>query len=179
MPTASTIVSVIFTTFRLHGQHRIGEEVTEELHALQCATLAGGAGDSSEVIAPCLLHDFGRLLICAGGKPPDRETDVRPGLVGAHRLAAWFDPEVVEPIRLQAEAMRQRWLANRPAAPGRGGRPGSTLRRSPRPSAEVGQDGLPGRSRGSSGARSRRPAGQDNQRAVAGPGSALLEAKIP
>lgn len=106
MPSASTIVSDIFTTFRLHGQHRVGEAVTEELHALQCATLAGDAGESSEVIASCLLHDYGRLLIRACGKPPDHETDLRPGFVGAHRLGGWFGPEVVEPIRLQAEAMR-------------------------------------------------------------------------
>ncbi len=106
MALACDIVSEIFRIYRQRGQRQYGERVTELQHALQSATLAGDAGETPEVIAACLLHDFGHLLHDLGEDIAERGINTRHEEVGAARLNSWFGPEVVEPIRLHAEAKR-------------------------------------------------------------------------
>lgn len=106
MPNPAGIVSEIFGVFRRRGHRQYGESVSEEQHALQCATLAGDAGEEPAVIAACLLHDFGHLLHEFGEDAAERGIDSRHEEIGANRLSAWFGPEVVEPIRLHAAAKR-------------------------------------------------------------------------
>jgi phosphonate degradation associated HDIG domain protein len=83
-----------------------GESVTEVRHALQCATLASQSGASPEVVAACLLHDYGHLLHDLGEDVADKGIDARHEHVGANRLMNWFPAAVVDPIRLHAESKR-------------------------------------------------------------------------
>lgn len=106
MASPAGIVSEIFAVIRRRGHHRSGEDITGKQHALQCATLAGDAGDEPEVIAACLLHDFGHLLHDLGEDSVERGIDDRHEEIGANRLSGWFGPEVVEPIRLHTAAKR-------------------------------------------------------------------------
>jgi phosphonate degradation associated HDIG domain protein len=102
----SETVTQIFAVFRERGQRRYGEHVTELQHALQCASLAHEAGERAEIVGACLLHDFGHLLHDLGEDIAQRGVDARHEYVGANRLAAWFGDEVVEPIRMHADAKR-------------------------------------------------------------------------
>ncbi|MBN9690594.1 MAG: HD domain-containing protein [Verrucomicrobia bacterium] len=104
--TAAEVVSDLFQTFREQGHRSYGENVTELQHALQCATLAQLAGQSPEIVAACLLHDYGHLVHDLGEDIAERGVDARHEHVGANRLARWFGPEVVEPVRLHAASKR-------------------------------------------------------------------------
>jgi phosphonate degradation associated HDIG domain protein len=102
----SQVVDEIFRVFRERGHRRYGEEVTEQQHALQCATFAQQRGENSQVIAACLLHDYGHLIHDLGEDIADQGIDARHEHVGANKLSQWFDADVVEPIRLHAESKR-------------------------------------------------------------------------
>ncbi len=106
MAYLAAIVSDIFTTFRQQGHRLAGEGVTRQQHALQCATLAGDAGEPGDIIAACLLHDLGHLLVNPGEDDAVDGMDPRHELAGANYLASCFDPCVVEPIRLHSTAKR-------------------------------------------------------------------------
>ncbi len=80
--------------------------VTQYDHALQTATLAAHAEASDSLIVACLLHDIGHLI--------KNET---PGELNSHHddvhqymalpfLRLYFDPPVLEPIKLHVEAKR-------------------------------------------------------------------------
>jgi [1-hydroxy-2-(trimethylamino)ethyl]phosphonate dioxygenase len=100
------IVDEIFRVFRERGHRSYGEHVTETQHALQCATFAQRAGEPPEVIAACLLHDYGHLLHDLGEDIADRGIDTRHEHVGSNRLEKWFGPDVVAPIRMHADSKR-------------------------------------------------------------------------
>ncbi|MFN0067013.1 MAG: HD domain-containing protein [Limisphaerales bacterium] len=104
--TPTEIVNEIFAVFGERGHRCYGEHVTESQHALQSATFARAAGEPPEVVAAALLHDFGHLLHDLGEDIADHGVDARHEQVGANRLARWFPPEVVEPIRLHAASKR-------------------------------------------------------------------------
>ena len=104
--TPAAIVEEILRTFRERGHRSYGERVTEQQHALQCATFAEQAGEPPAVIAACLLHDYGHLLHDLGEDIADRGVDARHERIGAHRLEAWFPADVVEPVRLHADSKR-------------------------------------------------------------------------
>lgn len=104
--TPAEIVDEVFAVFRERGHRSYGEHVTETQHALQCATFARAAGEPPEIVAAALLHDFGHLLHDLGEDIADHGVDARHEQVGANRLARWFPPEVVEPIRLHAASKR-------------------------------------------------------------------------
>lgn len=104
--TPPEIVSEILAVYRQRGHRHYGENVTEEQHALQCATLAHEAGEPPEIVASCLLHDYGHLLHDLGEDVADHGVDARHEHVGANRLAAYFGENVVEPIRLHADSKR-------------------------------------------------------------------------
>ena len=103
---SSKVVDEIFRVFRERGHRSYGENVTEQMHALQCATIARDAGEAPEVVAAALLHDYGHLLHDLGEDVADRGVDARHERVGANALATWFDETVVEPIRLHAASKR-------------------------------------------------------------------------
>lgn len=102
----SDVVTTILETFQSRGHRAYGESVTERQHALQCATLAQAEGEAPELVAACLLHDYGHLLHDLGEDIADRGVDARHEQVGANRLTGAFPPGVVEPIRLHAAAKR-------------------------------------------------------------------------
>ncbi len=100
------IATEILNVFRERGHRAYGEGVSEQEHALQCATLAQRAGEESALVAACFLHDYGHLLHDLGEDIADRGVDARHEQIGANRLSAWFPAEVIEPIRLHAAAKR-------------------------------------------------------------------------
>ncbi|XP_078001293.1 2-amino-1-hydroxyethylphosphonate dioxygenase (glycine-forming)-like [Glandiceps talaboti] len=55
-------VDCVFSLFRKHGDTEyIGEAVSSQEHAVQCAMLAAKEGYSDEVVVGALLHDIGHL----------------------------------------------------------------------------------------------------------------------
>lgn len=103
---ASEIVSDIFRHFDERGHRNYGENVTERQHALQCATFALEAGEPAELVAACLLHDFGHLLHDLGEDIAERGLDAHHENLGAKKLRPLFGAAVVEPVRLHVEAKR-------------------------------------------------------------------------
>lgn len=111
MTGASKMWSTLIAVFRRQGRRPYTLGITEEQHALRCATLAGDAGEPPELIAACLLHDFGRLLAVTHPEDPVRSHVADHAQLGAAFLARWFEPAVTEPIRLHTEAKRYlSWL---------------------------------------------------------------------
>jgi phosphonate degradation associated HDIG domain protein len=108
MSRRSTVdpIETVFERYRAHGHRSYGESVSELEHALQCATIAEGAGEAALVIATCLLHDYGHLCHEHGEDIAERGEDARHEELGAAALAAWFRPELVEGVRLHVEAKR-------------------------------------------------------------------------
>lgn len=92
---------------RDHGSTNYDPNVTQMEHALQTATLARGAGASRRQVVSALLHDIGHLLVKehAGGSDFLVE-DMNHETIGADYLEPFFDPEVLEPIRLHVPAKR-------------------------------------------------------------------------
>lgn len=89
--------------YRLRGNERYDEAVTQTEHALQCASLAmAGQSDDATVVA-ALFHDIGHLLI-----PDERESDEdrHHEMVASRFLARWFGPDVLRPIELHVSAKR-------------------------------------------------------------------------
>jgi gamma-butyrobetaine dioxygenase len=95
----------------------LGEPVTVAAHMLQAGALAEADGAPPELVAAALLHDIGHLPLPPHPGGPDpvggltghdlmAGTDNRHGASGAAWLAAWFPPEVTEPIRLHVPAKR-------------------------------------------------------------------------
>ena len=56
-----TNVEELFALYGAMGRAHYGESVTLLDHALQCASLARGAGASETLIAAALFHDVGHL----------------------------------------------------------------------------------------------------------------------
>jgi predicted HD phosphohydrolase len=97
------LLHVLATEGLLHHE----ESVTQLEHALQSAAESEtDAGDDAEVVA-ALLHDVGHLVTGEElGGADFLSRDLHHELLGAHLLAAWFPPEVTEPIRLHVDAKR-------------------------------------------------------------------------
>jgi phosphonate degradation associated HDIG domain protein len=80
--------------------------VNQRQHALQAAWLAEKAGCSDALIAASLLHDIGHLVHDLGDSPAEAGIDDQHEQRGYDFLAAWFGPEVTEPVRLHVAAKR-------------------------------------------------------------------------
>jgi phosphonate degradation associated HDIG domain protein len=104
--TTTQIIDDIFLLFRERGHQMYGESVTETQHALQCAMFAEFAGESPQIIAACLLHDYGHLCHDLGETIAEQGVNALHENIGANRLAKFFAPEVVEPVRLHVAAKR-------------------------------------------------------------------------
>lgn len=97
----------LFNLLSTKGCAQYGQEAVSQLeHALQCATLAETANQSDEMIAACLLHDFGHLVHNLGEDAALRGLDDRHEYRALPFLQDLFGPAVTEPIRLHVEAKR-------------------------------------------------------------------------
>jgi phosphonate degradation associated HDIG domain protein len=92
-------------TLRADRQYGLAE-ITQRQHALQCAWLAERQGSGDALIVASLLHDIGHLVHDLGADPAARGVDDRHEERGSNFLAAWFGPEVSEPVRLHVAAKR-------------------------------------------------------------------------
>ncbi len=88
--TPAEIVDEVMRSFREHGGRHYGEQVTELEHALQCATFARDNGEPPELIAACLLHDYGHLCHDLGENIADEDVDARHEGIGAKWLRQFF-----------------------------------------------------------------------------------------
>ncbi len=84
----------------------LGEAVTIGAHMLQAAACARRDGASDALAAAALLHDVGYYVDPAPDNENERIAAKRHDRAGARALAAFFPPEVTEPIRLHADAKR-------------------------------------------------------------------------
>lgn len=101
-----TVIDTIFDLFRTRGHLLYGEQVTERMHALQCAQLAETDNAPDTLIVSALLHDIGHLLHQLGEDIASRGVDAHHEDHGEQWLRSWFPPEVTEPVRLHVEAKR-------------------------------------------------------------------------
>lgn len=83
-----------------------GEVVTQEEHALQCATLAENEGASPELIVAALLHDVGHLLHDLDDDAPEQGVDDCHESSGYHFLRKHFPLSVSQPVQLHVDAKR-------------------------------------------------------------------------
>jgi len=100
------IIEQIRSLFGQRGGRSYGEQVTEQQHALQTATFALQSNEDDSMIVACLLHDFGHLLHDLGEDVADHGVDSHHEQLGADTLEPFFPPQIVQPIRLHAEAKR-------------------------------------------------------------------------
>lgn len=96
------------------GTAMYGREAVSQLeHALQCATLAESAGERSELITACLLHDLGHLIHNLGEQAAAKGIDDQHEYRAIPYLRHLFGKEVTEPIRLHVDAKRYLCFANK------------------------------------------------------------------
>lgn len=103
-------VEELRSLYERRGPHHVDEAVSQLDHALQAASLARAAGAPPALVAAALLHDVGHLVLidAADGRRLAPSDELRHDDAGASYLAAWFGPEVTEPVRLHSAAAR--WL---------------------------------------------------------------------
>lgn len=77
-----------------------GEAVTQQAHALQCATRALADGAGQALITAAFLHDIGHLSDSADDRRHPHER------IAARMLESLFPPAVTEPIRMHVDAKR-------------------------------------------------------------------------
>ncbi|MCO6418695.1 metal-dependent phosphohydrolase [Siccirubricoccus sp. KC 17139] len=92
-------------TLKADGQYGL-HDVTQRQHALQAAWAAEREGGDAALITASLLHDIGHLVHDLGEAPAEQGIDDKHEELGHAFLAAWFGPEVTEPVRLHVAAKR-------------------------------------------------------------------------
>ena len=98
----SAVVDEIEALFNSRGSESYGERVTMFEHSLLTALTAEQAGANETLIAACLLHDVGHLLV----EPDDAWGKHTHDSIGADWLAERFAPAVSEPTRHHVAAKR-------------------------------------------------------------------------
>jgi OPA family glycerol-3-phosphate transporter-like MFS transporter len=107
LPPGPTAIDRLLQLYRERGSAAyLGERVSQTEHALQTAWAAEKAGADPALISAALLHDVGHLLQELPEKCAAAGIDDAHEARGARWLAAWFGPEVVEPISLHVPAKR-------------------------------------------------------------------------
>ncbi|MHB1122129.1 MAG: phosphonate degradation HD-domain oxygenase [Ramlibacter sp.] len=81
------------------------DAVTQEQHALQCATLAEQAGGAPALVAAALLHDVGHLVAATQPRGARPGNDLHE-YVALPLLRRLLPRAVLEPIRLHVDAKR-------------------------------------------------------------------------
>lgn len=112
----SLTLSQIQHLLELRGQQQYGMEAISQLeHALQCAQLSEQAGETSETVAACLLHDLGHLLAAERDGLAEHNTaeDDLHQYMALPFLRGLFSDAVLEPIRLHVDAKRYLCLIDR------------------------------------------------------------------
>jgi phosphonate degradation associated HDIG domain protein len=105
--TPDAVVDQIAALFAGEGAaDYLGEPVTQAQHMLQAAALAERDGAAPALVAAALLHDVGHFTGAVHGRELMAGRDNRHSHQGADWLAAWFGPDVTEPVRLHVEAKR-------------------------------------------------------------------------
>ncbi len=100
-------VDHLMKIFATAGAQRYGgEQVSQLEHALQCAVWAQAADADDGLVAAALLHDVGHLVHRDPEEAMAEAVDDLHENRGADLLAAWFPPEVTEPVRLHVAAKR-------------------------------------------------------------------------
>ena len=105
----SLTLNEIHRLLETRGQQQYGMEAVNQLeHALQCAHLAEQAGETTETVVACLLHDLGHMLAAErdGLKDHDSTEDDLHQFIALPFLRAVFPDAVLEPIRLHVDAKR-------------------------------------------------------------------------
>jgi phosphonate degradation associated HDIG domain protein len=102
-----TIVDDLLAIYDERGAEAyFGESVSVTEHALQSAYFAQRAKAPAALIVAALLHDIGHLIEEVPDDFGDWSSDARHEVSGARWLAAYFGPEVSEPVRLHVAAKR-------------------------------------------------------------------------
>lgn len=102
-----SVFAAVKDLFERHGGSMyLGEPVTQEEHALQCALLAEQEGGDASLVVAALLHDVGHLLCVLAEDESRPEDDAKHETLGREWLARFFGPDVTEPVRLHVEAKR-------------------------------------------------------------------------
>ncbi|MBP5856404.1 metal-dependent phosphohydrolase [Marivibrio halodurans] len=105
--TAVTAVDFILALFaQAGGRDYLGEVVSQQEHALQCAVCADQEDAPPPLVAASLLHDVGHYLHDCAEDAAAQGLDSRHEQAGADFLARFFPPEVSEPVRLHVDAKR-------------------------------------------------------------------------
>lgn len=102
MTTAAGVVDEIERLYLERGSEAYGERVTMFEHSLLTAATAEAAGAADTLVAACLLHDVGHLLV----EPDDEYGKHTHDEVGADWLAERFSKAVSEPTRHHVAAKR-------------------------------------------------------------------------
>jgi phosphonate degradation associated HDIG domain protein len=92
-------------TLKAEGQYGLSA-INQRQHALQAAWLAEKTGCPDSLIVASLLHDIGHMIHDLGDNPAEQGVDDEHETRGHAFLAAWFGPEVTEPVRLHVAAKR-------------------------------------------------------------------------
>ncbi len=100
--TPAAIVDEIEALFAAKGGESYGEAVTMFEHCLLTARTAREAGAPDPLVAACLLHDIGHLLV----PPDDAYGKHAHDAIGAAWLEDRFPAAVVEPVRHHVAAKR-------------------------------------------------------------------------
>lgn len=100
-------VHLLLDILTTHGHRQYGgEAVTQQQHALQCATLAERAFASPGLIVACLFHDIGHLVHTFGEDLLERNINDRHEDRAIPYLRQAFPATVTEPVRLHVNAKR-------------------------------------------------------------------------
>ena len=98
----SEVIDTIAEMYDSEGLEPYGEQVTMRDHMLLTAQRAVDEGATDELVAACLLHDVGHLLVV----PDDEYGKHTHDQIGADWLTKHFPPAVSEPVRKHIEAKR-------------------------------------------------------------------------
>ncbi|MEO7911970.1 MAG: HD domain-containing protein [Roseiflexaceae bacterium] len=104
--THDSIIDQIFASFRAYGGRDYGESISVLDHSLQAAYAAEQNGAAPALVAAAVLHDYGHLIHDLPEDIADQGIDGVHEAVGAAFLAAYFGPDVIEPVRLHVAAKR-------------------------------------------------------------------------